>query len=84
MVPIPLGVGYSMYVYDRYMKRINVLDPVATLDTVDDYALKHEEAARTLLHALKVIGETLDDGWEMRCSEWSIRYNTDMHVPCDP
>jgi hypothetical protein len=84
MVPLPIAGTYSLYVYDRYMKIINVLDPVYTLENEDAYAIKHEETARTLLHALKFIGESLDDGWKMTCSKWSIRYNMDMHLPCEP
>jgi hypothetical protein len=84
MVPVPIAGTYSLYVYDRYMKRINVLDPVYTLEDEGAYELKHEETARTLLQALKVIGESLDDGWKMTCSEWSIRYNMLMHLPCLP
>jgi hypothetical protein len=84
MVPLPIAGSYSLYVYDRYMKRINVLDPVFTLRTENEYAIKHEENAKTLLRALKLIGESLDDGWDMKCCEWRIRYNTDMHLPCSP
>uniref|UniRef100_A0ACD6A201 Uncharacterized protein n=1 Tax=Avena sativa TaxID=4498 RepID=A0ACD6A201_AVESA len=83
MVPLPLLGSYCLYVYDRLKKRINVLDPVLTLQDEEVYKDKHEDTAMKLLRAIKIIGLTLDDGWTMNYSEWSIRYHYDLHLPCE-
>ncbi|KAI5004846.1 hypothetical protein ZWY2020_032089 [Hordeum vulgare] len=82
MMPVSIERGWNLYVFDMKLKRVNVLDPVLTDQSVEAYRSKHSYTIDYMLKGLKRIGAMLADGWAMEISEWTIRYNRSMHVPC--
>ncbi|KAI5014520.1 hypothetical protein ZWY2020_055910 [Hordeum vulgare] len=82
MMPVSIERDSSLYVFDMKLKRVNVLDPVLTDQSVEAYRTKHNYTIDYTLKGLKRIGAMLADGWAMDISEWTTRYNRNMHIPC--
>ena len=82
MFPMWLIQEWSLYVFDMELTRVTVMDPLYTQVGTPVYEAKHGATVRMLLRGLKILGTMMLDGWEMEISKCTIRYNTDMHIPC--
>ena len=84
MAPVLLedSRAWCLYTFDRLGKVLIVLDPVHNLQDIDMLARLHAQNAELLLEGLKLVGQTLADGFTINRAEWDIEYNQGMHVPC--
>ncbi|XP_044386628.1 uncharacterized protein [Triticum aestivum] len=84
MAPVLLedSRAWCLYTFDRQRKVLIVLDPVHNLQDIDMLARLHAQNAELLLEGLKLVGQTLADGFTINRAEWDIEYNQGMHVPC--
>ncbi|KAI4979920.1 hypothetical protein ZWY2020_016673 [Hordeum vulgare] len=82
MVPIAFDRDWCLYVFDKLLKRLSVLDPVFTEMAKEDYRVKHGVTIDYMLKGMKYVGEMLDDGWSMHIPDWGVKYNINMHLAC--
>ena len=84
MAPVLLedSRAWCLYTFDRLGKVLIVLDPVHNLQDIDMLARLHAQNAELLLEGLKLVGQTLADGFTINRAECDIEYNQGMHVPC--
>ncbi|KAE8792533.1 hypothetical protein D1007_32935 [Hordeum vulgare] len=83
MVPIAFDRDWCLYVFDKLLKRLSVLDSVFTEMAKEDYKAKHGVTIDYMLKGMKYVGEMLEDGWSMHIPKWSVKYNIKMHIACD-
>lgn len=82
MVPIAFDRDWCLYVFDKLLKRLSVLDPIFTGMAKEDYRDKHGVTIDYMLKGMKYVGEMLDDGWSMHIPDWGVKYNINMHLAC--
>ncbi|KAI4973817.1 hypothetical protein ZWY2020_041598 [Hordeum vulgare] len=82
MVPVAFDRDWCLYVFDKLLKCLSVLDPIFTGMAKEDYRDKHGVTIDYMLKGMKYVGEMLDDGWSMHIPDWGVKYNINMHLAC--